>query len=151
MPVTFATRLRYCDLAEQLRVHEFDVQVGAIKRGFSSIVPSRALTLFTWSELEVLVSGSPKIDVDLLKERTVYEGYGRDHKVIKLFWKVFCTFSDDEQSKFIRFVWGRSRLPSAKSWSRTKPFKIQRKAVATDQLPQAHTVRSCCWWILEPT
>jgi hypothetical protein len=135
--VNYSNRILYCDMSEEYRLREFDIQVAGIIRGFTSIIPSRALKLFTWSELEILVSGRPDVDTAYLRERTVYDGYGKDHPVIQRFWRIFESLSDDEKSKFIRFTWGRSRLPTNKEWS--KPFKIQRRNVDTTQLPVAHT------------
>jgi hypothetical protein len=137
MQVTYENRILYCDMCEDYRLHEFDIQVAGIARGFTSIIPSRALKLFTWSELEVLVAGRPEVDTTFLRERTVYDGYSKDHPVVQRFWRVFDTLTVDEKCKFIRFTWGRSRLPTNKEWS--KPFKIQRRNVETSQLPVAHT------------
>jgi hypothetical protein len=59
VPVTFGNRLRYCDAVEKYRLHEFDAQIAAIRRGFGHIVPIRTLSLFTCQEVEFLVSGRP--------------------------------------------------------------------------------------------
>lgn len=61
--VTLANRAQYCDLVEDFRLHEFDAHVAAIKRGFGHIVPLRALSLFTWKELEVCVRVSAVLRV----------------------------------------------------------------------------------------
>jgi hypothetical protein len=60
-----------------------------MKRGFGTIVPLRLMPLFTWQEAEVLVCGSPEIDLDDLKQHTAYQGYkGSDDPTIKHFWTV---------------------------------------------------------------
>ena len=59
VPVTLASRHRYCDMVEQYRLHEFDGQIAAIRRGLGHIVPIRTLSLFTWQEVEFLVAGRP--------------------------------------------------------------------------------------------
>lgn len=46
-------------------------------------------------------------------------------------------FSDDDRSLFIRFTWGRSRLPNIKQW--TLPFKVVKKEASLNSLPVSHT------------
>lgn len=57
-------------------------------RGLSTIVPERALRLFTWQELETLVCGQATVDVAFWREHTDYSGYSADSPVIKAFWEV---------------------------------------------------------------
>lgn len=72
-----------------------------------------------------------------MKEHTRYEGYNRDSKTIIRFWKVMERFDDEERRKFIRFVWGRSRLPpKGYEWSQRL---IIVKEESSDRLPTAHT------------
>lgn len=60
----------------------------------------------------MIVAGRSDINVNLLKENTEYgEGYTEDSKAVKLFWKVITNFSDEERELYLKFVWGRSRLP----------------------------------------
>jgi len=56
-------------------------------KGFSSIVPTDLLKIFDNKELELLMSGLPTIDIDDLKENTVYEGgyNARSKPVVFLF------------------------------------------------------------------
>jgi hypothetical protein len=66
---------------------------------------------------------------------------------VERFWRVFRTMPDTDRSLFIRFAWGRARLPRPENW--TMPFKITRKGGGDNQLPIAHTcffqVRGCLW------
>ena len=41
--MTFANRLEYCALAEQFRLHEFDAQAAAMRRGLATVVPMSIL------------------------------------------------------------------------------------------------------------
>lgn len=74
MAVTTANRLEYVRLVEVAKLHEFDAQIAAIRRGLVSCIPARAVRLLTWQELDLHVSGRPEIDVDALKAHTEYEG-----------------------------------------------------------------------------
>lgn len=138
MRVAFHNRLEYCCLAEQYRLYEGALQVAAMVRGFATIFPMRALTLLTWQEMEILTCGSPKIDIALWKQHTRYDGYNENDDTVKLFWDAMASFSDEQRSDFVRFAWGRSRLPRGK-WP--QPFKLTKKGGrdSTMSLPVAHT------------
>lgn len=58
--------------------------------------------------------------------------------------QVFTSLSDEERSKYVRFTWGRSRLPSGTSWSNRHTLQ-RRGGVADAQLPVAHT----CFFSIE--
>lgn len=139
IPVTIDSRLRYCDLAIEYRLQEFDDACEAIEEGLTQLIPSRALKLLNWDQLELLVCGNPTVDLEILKSKTEYHNWpgGANHPTVKMFWKVLESFSDVYRSLFIRFVWGRSRLPPLKIWKRT--FKLVRKEGSLDNLPVAHT------------
>jgi E3 ubiquitin-protein ligase HERC2 len=107
MPVLFSNRLQFVEAALQYRLHEFDVQLAALRRGLANTIPIRALSLFTWQEIEILVAGKPEIDVDLLKRNTSYEGFSATSPVIESFWRVFESFTQVERQQLIRFAWGR--------------------------------------------
>ena len=81
-------------------------------RGLSTQLPRHFLTLFTPKELKVIVSGRTDINVELLKKNTVYKGgYTGQEPVINYFWRVLQNFTNEERELYLRFVWGRSRLP----------------------------------------
>lgn len=136
--VTFANRQEYCALAEQYRLREATVQISAIARGFECVFPRRVLTLLTWKEMELLTCGSPKIDIALWRQHTRYEGFTESDDTVQLFWEALEQFSDEQRSDFVRFAWGRSRLPRGK-WA--QPFKLTKKGGrdASKSLPVAHT------------
>ena len=136
----------------QYRLTEFDDQCAAIRRGLATVVPISVLSVFTWQELQLEVCGQAAVDVDLLERNTSYVlrsasrllhgatpslcRYGSDMRstdpAVRFFWTMMRTkFTDEERSKFLRFVWfaiscfairvtcdchavrGRSRLPLA--------------------------------------
>lgn len=43
-----------------------------MRRGLSLIIPEGLLNLLTWRELETMVCGKPILDVELLRQNTVY-------------------------------------------------------------------------------
>ena len=46
--------------------------MAAIRNGLEQVIPLGLLKLLSWKELETLVCGNPILDVDLLKQNTVY-------------------------------------------------------------------------------
>ncbi|KDO33609.1 hypothetical protein SPRG_19236 [Saprolegnia parasitica CBS 223.65] len=138
IPVTYANRSEYCRLVETYRLHEVDVQCNAMRRGLAALFPLRVLTLLTWQEMEMLTCGSPKIDIAVWRQHTRYDGYTEHDETVQLFWDVMASFSDEQRSDFVRFAWGRSRLPRGK-WP--QPFKLTKKGGrdAALSLPVAHT------------
>ncbi|SPQ94601.1 unnamed protein product (mitochondrion) [Plasmodiophora brassicae] len=161
--VTWANRLEYARAVEEFRLHELEVQIGAICRGLAQMLPIDLLALFTWQQLEVLVCGNPDIDIQLLREKTIYSGNVREADPhIQMFWRVIESFSAQDRREFLQFVWGRSRLPTTKVGFGKDAFKISDHTAAIlaqnampltygtsmihDQyLPVAHT----CFFALE--
>ena len=74
-------------------------------------IPRHFLKLFTAAELKIIVTGRSDINVALLKENTKYEQYKETDPTIRYFWNVIENFSDEEKELYLKFVWGRSRLP----------------------------------------
>jgi hypothetical protein len=116
------------------RLGEFDRQIAALARGLDSVVPLRVLQLFSWQQLEVLVSGDPRVDIELWRSFT--DAAAISPRLAALFWQVMESLTPKEQSGFIRFAWGRSRLPAAKDF--TVKMKLTRLS-AGHRLPVAHT------------
>jgi hypothetical protein len=143
----------WIDAAMQYKLHEFDLQIEAIRRGLHCIVPQRMLVLFTWEELELMVCGRPKIDLQLLREMTVYVGCSEHDAHIRAFWHVLQSWTEERKSLYLRFVWGRSRLPTSKSswgdmYHKISTFEVgssSRTSTADDLLPRSHT----CYFSLD--
>merc|ERR1711871_707863 len=112
-----------------------------------TVVPERATRLFTWRELERLVCGSTTIDFSLWQRHTTYQGgFSSEHATIVLFWAVMKSFSVEEQSGFIRFAWGRNRLPPEREWKTSMFFKLSRMpGVRADEIHTALPVSHTCF------
>jgi len=111
IPVKWEEREAYREAILDWRLNEFRLQVEHIKKGMGTIVPVQLLSLFTWQELELNVCGKAHIDVDFLRENTKYQGFSEDDKYVQMLWEVLRGFSDKQRELFLRFAWGRSRLP----------------------------------------
>jgi len=111
--VTYANLEDYISRTIKARLGESKRQIKAIKRGMSMTFSASLLKYMSSTDLERKVVGSEEVDVDRLKEITSYKNCSDSHEVIKRFWKVFSAFDNDTRIMYLRFVWGRTRLPLA--------------------------------------
>lgn len=101
------------------------LQVSAVREGMARVVPVPLLSLFTGPELETMVCGSPDIPLDLLKSVVTYKGVDANAPLVRWFWETLESFSNAERSLFLRFVWGRTRLPRTIVDFRGRDFVFQ--------------------------
>lgn len=139
-PLTFRTRHEYAALVVATRLAESRRQAQAVRRGLENVVPQSMLSLLTWKELEVHVCGRPVVDVALLRANTEYNGCSKEDEHIKWFWRAMEEYSPEERAQYLRFVWGRSRLPlTAKDFGRKHVIEAMRHSDPDSVLPLAHT------------
>ena len=137
---------RYCDEVEHYWLNvEYAAVAEAVRAGIETQLSAEVLNLVRWDEFEEMVCGSPKIDVALLQAATEYErGCSNTEPHILWFWELLQQdFSEVDRRAFVRFVWGRTRLPLTRA-AFTQPFKIQGFTVrgsgnADNYLPVSHT------------
>uniref|UniRef100_A0A182IU73 HECT-type E3 ubiquitin transferase n=1 Tax=Anopheles atroparvus TaxID=41427 RepID=A0A182IU73_ANOAO len=123
--ITPENRNEYVKLALNYRIHEFDEQVKAVRDGMSKVIPVPLLSLFSASELQAMVCGSPDIPLCLLKTVATYKGVESTAPLVQWFWEVMEEFTNQERSLFLRFVWGRTRLPRTIADFRGRDFVLQ--------------------------
>jgi len=109
--VTHAQRKEYALLADNARLREFEVQVDWIRDGLRRIIPAEPLYLLSAAELETLVCGSPEINLNALKRHVKYISANADPPAIKFLWQALESFTAEERELFVKFAWGRARLP----------------------------------------
>ena len=99
------------------------------------MVPKRLLSLFTETELELLISGVPTIDVDALAKAAHYRDYdpASDQQIAWL-WQALRTFDQTNLAKFVQFIIGTSKVPLGE-WR----FTILKVHGSTDMLPTSNT------------
>ncbi|XP_056259321.1 probable E3 ubiquitin-protein ligase HERC1 isoform X3 [Seriola aureovittata] len=141
--LTFANRTEYVERALEYRLHEMDSQVAAIREGMSTIIPVPLLSLLTAQQLEQLVCGLPEVSVEMLKKLVRYRDITESHQLIGWFWQSLEEFTNEERVLFLRFVSGRSRLPSNPA-DITQKFQIIKVDRPVNGLPTAQT----CFFLL---
>jgi len=105
----------------------------------SAVVPSDYLNLFSWKQVEILVCGAANIDIEILKVNTDYEGCSATDAHILLFWEALTEMIPKERTLFLKFVWGRSKLPSGRDWRHMKITRYNPPGVVNNYLPVSHT------------
>lgn len=143
-PVTIKRRDDFLRALARARIHELDRPCAAIARGLATQVPRNLLSIFTSQELELMVCGPPEVDIDILKANTIYgDGVSETTPSVQLFWQVLHDFSQEDRQRYLRFVWGRSRLPSSsQDWDRKhkiSKLSVRNSLSADKMLPTAHT------------
>jgi len=69
------------------------------------------LRIFSWRELEKKIIGDATFDLEYFKTITDYRDCDENTPTVKLFWKVLESFTNSDREQYLRFVWGRTRLP----------------------------------------
>lgn len=91
-------------------------QLTELLLGFFDVVPEPALTVFDANELELILCGLPKIDLEDWQANTNYKGLfevsGKSNQVVKWFWEVVRDEFDQEmRARLLQFVTGTSGVP----------------------------------------
>lgn len=83
-----------------------------MRRGLATVVPLALLSLMSWRQMEHRVCGEADVDVEFLKSMTTYEECSENSPHVQLFWRMMRErLGPRDRQLFLRFVWGRSRLP----------------------------------------
>jgi len=136
--LTFSNRAEYVEHALQYRLHEVDRQVAAIREGMGWIIPVPLLSLLTAEKLEQMVCGSEEVSIDMLKKVARYREVEPTDPLVSWLWSTLESFSNEERVLFMRFVSGRSRLPTAAS-DISQRFQIVKVDREPNSLPTAQT------------
>lgn len=143
--VTFDNCGQYADLILKARLNESIKAYDAVREGLSAVVPLDYLNLMSYKQLETLVCGAADVDVEILKENTDYDGCSLTDQHIIYFWEVLKGFNARERTLFLKFVWGRTKLPAGKDWRHMKVTRLQPAGPVNNYMPISHT----CFFTLD--
>lgn len=122
----------------KMRSKEADTQIDSMKSGFMQVCPLHVLRIYTWDGFEERVRGPNEISLEVFQSITEYSGCEIGDRITKNFWNIFKSFTNEERSSFLKFVWGRDRLP-IKSKLGGVNFKLNRNNGGDGSLPTAGT------------
>ena len=102
-------------LEANMKYHMMDrvkAQLTELLLGFYDVVPEPLLTIFDFQELELLMCGLPKIDIDDWMANTNYQGYfersGKNANTVQWFWEIVKDEFDHEQrARLLQFSTGK--------------------------------------------
>ena len=99
--------------ARYLLVDSVSAQWAAFKRGFDLVCTGgRAMNLFVWQELELLICGSALLDFQALERGARYDSrYSPQHPTVQRFWRVVHSLSEAEKRLLLHFATGSDRAP----------------------------------------
>lgn len=141
--VTNSNRNQYVSLYTDYKLKKsVKCQITAFCDAFDSIIPQEYIQIFSPSELNLMICGIPKIDVDEMKKYTHYIlPYQENHPVIVMFFNVLSKWSHENLAKFLLFLTGSSQVAvnGFKDFvDRGKPITIS-PGGEKNRLPVAHT------------
>ncbi|KAK7057165.1 hypothetical protein R3P38DRAFT_3252330 [Favolaschia claudopus] len=145
LPVTQDNKKEFVQLSAQYRLYSsIKDQIESLSNGFYEIIPKELITIFNEQELELLISGTPDIDVDEWRAATEYNGYTSSDPNIVWWWRALKSFNRDERAKVLSFATGTSKVPlggftDLQGVQGVQRFSIHRAYGESDRLPQAHT------------
>ncbi|XP_046882909.1 E3 ubiquitin-protein ligase HECTD3-like [Hypomesus transpacificus] len=135
--VRYEDRREFIRLVQKSRLEECKPQIAAMHAGLVKVVPQAVLDLLTWQEVEKKVCGDPEITVEALKRLTHFEDLKPTDVQVQYFWEALMNFTNEDRSRFLRFVTGRSRLPAPMGI-----FPEGQSSETTDGLPKSSTCSS---------
>lgn len=97
-------------LAHHRMTSAIRAQIDSFLDGFFDLVPVELISIFSPTELELLICGLPDIDVDDLRVNTDYQQFRENDESIEWFWNVLRSFSREEKALFLQFVTGTSKV-----------------------------------------
>lgn len=71
-PVEYKDRTSYTRDAVKRRLLEYKYQILAFIEGFNLSIPSSVFQIYTWNNLEEVITGINDIDISLLESLTMY-------------------------------------------------------------------------------
>ncbi|ETE69785.1 hypothetical protein L345_04409, partial [Ophiophagus hannah] len=141
MPVTNENKILYLNLLAQYRLaNQVREEVEHFLKGLNELVPENLLAIFDENELELLMCGTGDINVCDFKAHAVVVG-GSWHfreKVMRWFWTVVSSFTQEELARLLQFTTGSSQLPPGGFAALCPSFQII-AAPTHSTLPTAHT------------
>lgn len=139
--VTKANVEEFCQAVLATRAAEAKEQVEAVREGFLRVIDNKSeiLDFMSWSSFDARCTGDKTVDLERLKSITSFPRNDNNHRIVGRFWRVFESFNDQERTNYLKFVWGRQRLPvDLKNLSYKHEVRLE-SSMNNQSFPQAHT------------
>ncbi|GBE59709.1 ubiquitin ligase [Babesia ovata] len=144
IPVTDDNKQKYIELLCRHKVtNGIKDQLDAFMSGFRELISPDLISIFDHKELELLISGTPSIDLANLRENVEYRNYTKDSEQIIWLWEFLEDLDQSNLAAFLQFVTGTSRVPIGgfkNLMGMRGPQRITiHRACNSEHLPSAHT------------
>ena len=107
--VTHENHQEFCDLVVKTRLNEAEKQYEWIREGFEFIVPIDVMNFLNWEDVERRVCGPREITTEAMKS---IDSSDHNHKIVKWFFEMFESFTQKERKLYLKYVWGRTKIPN---------------------------------------
>ncbi|XP_058828443.1 E3 ubiquitin-protein ligase SMURF2 [Topomyia yanbarensis] len=112
LPVTEDNKREYVKLYVNYRfMRGIEQQFLALSKGFGELIPSQLLRPFDERELELVIGGISKIDVNDWKAHTRLKQCTQETPQILWFWQIVESYSPEMRAQLLQFVTGSCRVP----------------------------------------
>lgn len=130
----------FIELVLKARSAEAETQMNAIISGVKIAMQDNleALVYLTWEGIEARASGEKIFDVEKLRSITEYPNCEETHEIVARFWRVFEAMSELEKAQYLKFVWGRTRLPIDVTGCHAHEVRLM-EDMDKNGFPQSHT------------
>uniref|UniRef100_A0A2K6BM82 HECT-type E3 ubiquitin transferase n=1 Tax=Macaca nemestrina TaxID=9545 RepID=A0A2K6BM82_MACNE len=148
VPVTEENKKEYVRLYVNWRfMRGIEAQFLALQKGFNELIPQHLLKPFDQKELELIIGGLDKIDLNDWKSNTRLKHCVADSNIVRWFWQAVETFDEERRARLLQFVTGSTRVPlqgfkalqGSTGAAGPRLFTIHLIDANTDNLPKAHT------------
>lgn len=148
IPVAEDNKKEYVKLYVNYRFMQgIEQQFLALQKGFNELIPQHLLKSFDERELELVIGGLGKIDLEDWKLNTRLKHCTPDSNVVKWFWRAVESYDEEMRARLLQFVTGSSRVPlqgfkalqGSTGVAGPRLFTIHQIDASTDNLPKAHT------------
>uniref|UniRef100_A0A673KKB5 E3 ubiquitin-protein ligase n=1 Tax=Sinocyclocheilus rhinocerous TaxID=307959 RepID=A0A673KKB5_9TELE len=145
IPVTEENKKEYVRLYVNWRfMRGIEAQFLALQKGFNELIPQHLLKPFDNKELELIIGGLGKIDLNDWKANTRLKHCVADSNIVKWFWQAVESFDEERRGRLLQFVTGSTRVPlqgfkALQGSAGPRLFTIHLIDANTDNLPKAHT------------
>lgn len=146
--VTEENKKEYVKLYVNYRFMQgIEQQFAALQKGFTEVVPQHLLKPFDERELELIIGGLGKIDIDDWKANTRLKHCTPETPVVGWFWQIVDSYTEEMRARLLQFVTGSSRVPlqgfkalqGSTGAAGPRLFTIHQIDAPTENLPKAHT------------
>ena len=124
--MTKANLDEFIEMVLKARATESSQQMRAVRKGLRAVMRGGvdALALIPWQKIEARACGEKIFGVEKFRSITEYPYCDKDAQIVKFFWLVFESFNEKEKGLYLKFVWGRSRLPIDCSQTRRHQVRL---------------------------